>query len=90
VSDSNQYIYIIVHIICNHPVVLSEPVPITARSKAHTIFGRSNTGIAGSNAAQGMDVCLHFSVLCCPEYVEILHWADLPSKESYQNVQINS
>jgi hypothetical protein len=31
-----------------------------------------------------MDVCLRFSVLCCPVSVEALHWTDLPTKESYQ------
>jgi hypothetical protein len=36
------------------------------RSKASTVFGCSNIGIAGSNSAQGMDVCLRLSVLCCP------------------------
>jgi hypothetical protein len=38
------------------------PVSIAARSKASTVFGRSNIGIAGSNPARGMDVCLCFSV----------------------------
>jgi hypothetical protein len=36
------------------------------RSEASTVFGRSNVEIAGSNPARGMDVCLRFSVLCCP------------------------
>jgi hypothetical protein len=31
-----------------------------------------------------MDVCLRFSVLCCPVYVETLRWTDPPPKESYQ------
>jgi hypothetical protein len=31
-----------------------------------------------------MDMCLRFSVLCCPVSVEALRQADLPSKESYQ------
>jgi hypothetical protein len=35
------------------------------RSKARTVFGRSNTGIAGLNLARGMDVCPRFSVLSC-------------------------
>jgi hypothetical protein len=39
---------------------------MAARSKARTDFYRSNTGIVGSNPARGMDVCSHFSVLCCP------------------------
>jgi hypothetical protein len=44
----------------------SGPVSIAARSKSSTAFDRSNIGIAGSNPARGMDVCLCFSVLCCP------------------------
>jgi hypothetical protein len=42
------------------------PVPMAARSKACTAFGRSNIGIAASNPAQGKDMCPRFSVLCCP------------------------
>jgi hypothetical protein len=38
-------------------------VPVAARSKARTVFDRSNTGIACSNSARGMDVCPGF--LCC-------------------------
>jgi hypothetical protein len=40
-----------------------QPVPMAARSKARTVFDRSNTGIAGSNPTRGMDVCPRFSVL---------------------------
>jgi hypothetical protein len=46
--------------------IVPGPVPMAARSKVRTIFDRSKTGIVGSNPAQGMDVCLRFSVLCCP------------------------
>jgi hypothetical protein len=60
------------------------PVSIAARSKVSTVFGRSITGIAGSNLARGMDVCLCFSVLCCPVQVKALRWTDPPPKESYQ------
>jgi hypothetical protein len=42
--------------------ILGWPVSMAARSKARTVFGRSNIGIAGSNHSQGMDVCLCFSV----------------------------
>jgi hypothetical protein len=49
---------------------LEPPVSIAARSKAITVFGRSNIGIAGSNPARGMDVCLCFFMLCCPVEVE--------------------
>jgi hypothetical protein len=38
------------------------PISIAERSGASTVFGRSDVEIAGS----GMDVCLRFSVLCCP------------------------
>jgi hypothetical protein len=46
--------------------IKQEPVPVATQSKPRTIFGRSNTGIVGSNSARGMDVCPRFSVLCCP------------------------
>jgi len=54
------------------------------RSKASTVFCRSNIGIAGTNPARGMGVCLRLSVLCCPVSVEALRWTDPPTKESYQ------
>jgi hypothetical protein len=54
------------------------------RSKASTVFGRSNIGIAGSKPAWGMDVCPRVSVLCCTVSVEALRLADPPAKESYQ------
>jgi hypothetical protein len=44
----------------------SKPLSTAERSEAITVFGRSNFEIAGSNLARGMDVCLRFSVLCCP------------------------
>jgi hypothetical protein len=60
------------------------PVPVVARSKARTVFGLSNIGIAGSNPTRGMDVCPRFSVLCYPVYVAALRRANPPSKESFQ------
>jgi hypothetical protein len=45
---------------------VKEPVSITERSKASTVYDCLNIEISGSNPAQGMDVCLHVSVLCCP------------------------
>jgi hypothetical protein len=36
---------------------------MAVRSKACTVFGRSNTGIVGSNP-RGMNLCPRFSVLC--------------------------
>jgi hypothetical protein len=35
---------------------------MAVRSKASTVFGRLNIGIAVSNPDRGMDVCLRFSV----------------------------
>jgi hypothetical protein len=60
------------------------PVSIAERSKAGTVYDRSNIEIAGSNPTWGMDVCPRVSVLCCPVSVEALRRADPPSKESYQ------
>jgi hypothetical protein len=37
------------------------PVPLAELSKARAVFGRSNTGIVGSNPPRGMDVCPLFS-----------------------------
>jgi hypothetical protein len=47
----------------NDPVHIKDPVscqkvPMAARSKARTVFGSSKTGIACSNTAWGMDVCV--------------------------------
>jgi hypothetical protein len=47
-------------------VITTRPISIAERSEASTVFGLSNVEIAGSNPARGMDVCLRFSVLCCP------------------------
>jgi hypothetical protein len=68
-----------------HPLIIGYILKgVAARSEARTVFDRSNTGITGSNPARGMDVCTHFSVLCCAVYVEALRWADPPSKEFYR------
>jgi hypothetical protein len=41
------------------------PIPVAARSK-EWVCGRLRAGIAGSNPARGMDVCLSLmSVVCC-------------------------
>jgi hypothetical protein len=58
------------------------------RSKASTVYDRSNIGITGSNPASGMDVCPRVSMLCCHVSVEALRRANPPSKESYQIVSI--
>jgi hypothetical protein len=36
------------------------PIAVVARSKARTLFARSNTEIVGSNPTEGMDICV-----CC-------------------------
>jgi hypothetical protein len=35
------------------------PVTVDARSKASSVFARSNAGIVGSNPTRGMDVCVY-------------------------------
>jgi hypothetical protein len=59
---------------------ICRPQGPAARSKAWTVFARSNTGIACSNTTRGMDACVR---LFCV-YVAVLRWADPPSKELYQ------
>jgi hypothetical protein len=41
------------------------------------VFGRSNTGIVGSNSTRGMDVC--FCLFCVLCYLAALRLADPPS-----------
>jgi hypothetical protein len=48
--------------------VWNQPVSVAERSKACTVYDRLNIEITGSNPTRGMDVCLHFSVLCCPVF----------------------
>jgi hypothetical protein len=47
-------------------IFIFKPISMAERSEASIVFGRSDVEIAGSNPARGMDVCLRFSVLCCP------------------------
>jgi hypothetical protein len=67
-----------------------EPVTVAERSKACTVFVRSEAGTLGSNPTQGMDVwcvcvcvcvCVCMSVFVCSGR-EALRQADHPSKES--------
>jgi hypothetical protein len=37
---------------------LKNAITVAARSKAGTVFARSNAGIVGSNPIQDMDVCI--------------------------------
>jgi hypothetical protein len=49
-------------------IKMLRPITVAARSKAWTVFARSNAGIMGSNPTQGMDacVCVYFVlVLSC-------------------------
>jgi hypothetical protein len=44
-----------------HGNVTAKPIPVAVRSKAW-VFGRSLTGIMGSNPTGGMDVCVVLDV----------------------------
>jgi hypothetical protein len=48
-------------VVCNIIYIYFVPIPVAARSKAW-VFGRSLTGIAGSNPTGGMDVCVVLDV----------------------------
>jgi hypothetical protein len=43
-----------------------QPITVAERSKAWTVFARSDAGIEGSNPIQGMDICV------CVRYVFVL------------------
>jgi hypothetical protein len=38
------------------PILRTEPVTVAERSRACTVFARSEAGTVGSNSTQGMDV----------------------------------
>jgi hypothetical protein len=64
---------------------------VAARSKAWTVFARSNAGIVGSNLTQAMDICVcvySAFVLSCVQ-VAALRRADYSSKESYRVCKID-
>jgi hypothetical protein len=49
----------------------SQPVTVAERSKACTVFARSETGIVSSNSTEDMDVwCVYAFILClcCPVF----------------------
>jgi hypothetical protein len=41
-----------------------KPITVAARSKACTVFARSNTGIVGSNPTRGTNVCVLLYCVC--------------------------
>jgi hypothetical protein len=41
---------------------------VAARSKAWTVFARSNTGIVGSKLTRGMDICVRLFCVCVVLY----------------------
>jgi hypothetical protein len=48
---------------CQYPVYIASvicwlPITVAARSKAWTVFARSNAGIVGSNPTEGMNICV--------------------------------
>jgi hypothetical protein len=45
-------------------IALPLPVTVAARSKAWTVFARSNAGILDSNTTQWMDVCVFLFCVC--------------------------
>jgi hypothetical protein len=57
-----------------------------ARSKARTVFDRSNGGIVGLSPTWVMDVCVRLFCVWAVLYVQVaaLRRADPPSKESYR------
>jgi hypothetical protein len=51
--------------------VVKKPITVAARSKAWTVFARSNAGIMDSNSIQGMYVCIVciYVVLCVGRFL---------------------
>jgi hypothetical protein len=44
--------------------VLRWPITVAARSKAWTVFARSNTGIVGSNPTRCLNICVRVFCIC--------------------------
>jgi hypothetical protein len=65
---------------------------VTAGHSGQAVWGvgldRWDTGILGSNPAQGVDVCPRLSVLCCPVQEEALRQTNHLCKESYHMSKI--
>jgi hypothetical protein len=50
---------------CIHWTILGcLSITVAARSKAWTVFARSNTGVVGSNDTRDMDVCVRLFCVC--------------------------
>jgi hypothetical protein len=71
------------------------PITVAARSKAWTVFARSNTGIVGFNPTRGMDISVRLFCLCVVLYVSSGHatgWSpdqgDLPTV--YRNKKLKN
>jgi hypothetical protein len=47
------------------PNMFRRPISVAARSNTRTVFARSNTGIVGSNATQGIDVYVRLFCVSC-------------------------
>jgi hypothetical protein len=45
-------------------VVCRLAITVAARSKAWTVFARSDTGVMGSNPTRGMDICVRLFCAC--------------------------
>jgi hypothetical protein len=71
-------------------LIIVRPITVAERSKACTVFARSEAWILGSNPTQGMDVwclCLSvcvYAIFCVYVQVETLRRTDHPPKESYR------
>jgi hypothetical protein len=85
VRTSNPKFNLIIKFMWNHNSL--RPNIVVERSKALTVFARSNAGIVRSNTTQGMDfciVCVYSAFVLFCVYVEALRLADPPSKGSYK------
>jgi hypothetical protein len=60
------------------------PITAAARSKASTVFTRSNAGIVGSNPTQGMNICVCVDSVYVLSCVAALRRADHTFEESYR------
>jgi hypothetical protein len=69
------------------PIRRYVPVTVAERSKACTVFARSEDGTVGSNPTQGMDVwclCMCGAFSCVYVQAQALRRADHPPKKFYR------